>query len=52
MNSVLSLGYGPISASRAYELVKQGLAETYVKNGKTYFRKSSKAFKLGQLFKG
>lgn len=52
MDSVLSLGYGPISASRAYELVKQGLAETYTKNGKTYFRKSSKAFKLGQLFKG
>jgi hypothetical protein len=38
MNSVLSLGFGPISAKRAYELVQQGIAETYTKNGKTYFR--------------
>lgn len=51
MDSVLALGYGPISAERAWELVKEGLAETYVKNGKTYFRKSSKYFKQVQLAK-
>ena len=50
MNSVLSLGYGPISAERALELVKEGLAETYVKDGKTYFRKSSKYLKQKKLF--
>lgn len=51
MQSVLDLGYGPISYERAWELVKEGLAETYVKNGKTYFRKSSKYFKQVQLAK-
>jgi hypothetical protein len=50
MQSVLSLGYGPISAARAYELVQQGLAETYTKNGKTYFRKSAKFLKNQRLF--
>ena len=50
MASVLSLGYGPISAARAWELVKEGLAETYVKDGKTYFRKSSKYLKQKKLF--
>ena len=52
MNSVLSLGYGPISAARAYELVKQGIAETYTKNGKTYFRLTAYARKQNQLFGG
>lgn len=50
MQSVLDLGYGPISDERAWELVKEGLAETYVKNGKTYFRKSSKYLKQEKLF--
>lgn len=50
MKSVLALGYGPISASRAYELVKQGLAETYTKNGKTYFRRTPYANKQRSLF--
>lgn len=50
MKSVLALGYGPISAKRAYELVKEGLAETYVKDGKTYFRKSAAYLKQQGLF--
>lgn len=37
--SLLGLGYGPITAEKAFELVQQGLVETYVKNGKLYFRK-------------
>lgn len=50
MDSVLSLGYGPISAARAYELVKQGIAETYTKNGVTYFRKSASTNKQFGLY--
>ena len=38
MASVLSLGYGPISAATANQLVKQGKATTYTKNGVTYFK--------------
>lgn len=52
MKSVLALGYGPISAKRAYELVQQGIAETYKKNGKTYFRLSASTNKLKRLFNG
>lgn len=50
MQSILSLGYGPISAKKAMQLVEQGLAETYTKNGKTYFRKSASYVKQESLF--
>ena len=39
--SILDLGYGPISASRLNELVASGLVEEYVENGVTLFRKKS-----------
>ena len=51
MSSVLSLGYGPISASRLNELVSQGLVEKYVSNGKTKFRKSAYTNKQNQMYK-
>ena len=49
MNSVLALGYGPISASRLNELVSQGLVEQYVSGGKIKFRKTSYVKKQAQL---
>ncbi len=42
MQSLSALGYGPISPERAYELMQQGLIETYTVNGKTYFRKTAR----------
>lgn len=39
MDSVLALGYGPISETRLAELVKSGVVEMYVEGGKTKFRK-------------
>ncbi len=39
MNNVLSLGYGPISASKLAQLVKEGKVEQYYENGKVKFRK-------------
>lgn len=42
MESILKLGYGPISAAKAYELVKQGKAyETRDKNGNVIFKKEN-----------
>ena len=52
MQSVLALGYGPISASRLNELEKQGLIQSYTSGGKIKFRKSSYAIKQSMLFKG
>lgn len=51
MGSVLALGYGPISASRLSQLVKQGLVEQYQSGGKTKFRKSAYTNKQAALFK-
>ena len=51
MQSVLDLGFGPISAQKAYELVKQGIATTYVKDGETYFRLSPNALKQKMLLR-
>ena len=51
MNSVLALGYGPISASRLNELVSQGLVEQYTSGNKIKFRKSAYTNKQAQLFK-
>ena len=39
--SILELGYGPISAQRLNELVASGAVEEYVKNGVTLFRKKT-----------
>lgn len=41
MDSVLALGYGPISETRLAELVKSGAVEMYVEGGKTKFRKKA-----------
>lgn len=40
MDSVLALGYGPISASRLNQLVKEGKAVKYIEDGKIKFRPS------------
>lgn len=39
MDSVLALGYGPVSASKRSELVDQGVVEQYESDGKIKFRK-------------
>jgi hypothetical protein len=39
MQSVLDLGYGPISSSYLVKLQEQGKVTSYVKNGQTYFNK-------------
>ena len=39
--SILDLGYGPISASRLNELVASGVVEEYSQNGVTLFRKKT-----------
>lgn len=41
LDSITALGYGPISAAKLNELVKQGVVEEYVKNGVTLFRKKA-----------
>lgn len=43
MQSVLALGYGPISAAKLSSLVDQGVIEQYTKNGKIKFRKKNKS---------
>lgn len=44
-NSVMQLGYGPISAERLNELVEAGEVEEYVEGNKIKFRKTQKTFK-------
>lgn len=39
MNSVMALGYGPISASRLNQLIKEGKVVETEKNGKLYYTK-------------
>ena len=46
MQSVLALGYGPISTDKLSTLVANGQVESYVKNGQTYFRKVPKYSQL------
>lgn len=41
MKSLVDCGYAGISAKRAYELVKQGILQTYVSGGKTKFKRSA-----------
>ena len=47
MDSVLALGFGPISANEAFRLEKEGIVESYVKDGKTYFRKVDQVHQPG-----
>ena len=51
MNSVLALGYGPISASRLNELEEQGIIQSYKSGNKIKFKKSAYALKQSMLFK-
>ena len=51
MNSVLALGYGPISASRLSELESKGLIQSYQSGNKIKFKKSAYAIKQSMLFK-
>lgn len=51
MNSVLALGYGPISASRLSELENKGLIQSYKSGNKIKFKKSAYAIKQSMLFK-
>ena len=44
MKSVLALGYGPISASRLDELIRQGIVAEYVQNGKIKYKKVVKKY--------
>lgn len=41
MSNILSLGYGPISATKLAQLVKEGKVEQYTENGKIKFRKKT-----------
>ena len=50
MNSVLALGYGPISEAKLASLVKSGVVEQYTSGGKTKFRKTPYALKQASLF--
>lgn len=50
MNSVLALGYGPISEARLAELVKTGQVEQYTSGGKIKFRKSASTNKAQLLY--
>lgn len=51
MQSVLALGYGPISASRLAELENQGLITSYTSGGKIKFKKSAYTVKQSMLLK-
>lgn len=49
MDSVLALGFGPISASRLNELVANGIVEEYTSGGRVKFRKTAKTLNLERL---
>ena len=51
MNSVLALGYGPISEAKLDELVAKGLVEKYTSGNKIKFRKSAYTNKMSKLFR-
>ena len=50
MDSVLALGYGPISEAKLASLVKSGVVEQYTSGGKIKFRKTAYANKQASLF--
>jgi hypothetical protein len=47
MDSVLALGYGPISAKQLSNLKQQGKIEQYVEDGQYKFKKTSKFVERG-----
>ncbi len=51
MDSVLALGFGPISTETLENLVRQGVVKEYIGNGRYRYRrtKSSEAFPVGKL---
>jgi hypothetical protein len=49
MQSVLALGYGPISEKRLSQLIDRGLVEMYVSGNKTKFRHSASYYKQKSL---
>jgi hypothetical protein len=51
MNSVLALGFGPISASKLNSLVKSGVVVEYESGGKLKYKKSASTLKQSMLFK-
>ncbi len=51
-DSVLALGYGPISAARLAELENQGIIESYTSGGKIKFRKTSWVTKTFNVLTG
>jgi hypothetical protein len=51
MNSVLALGYGPISASKLNQLVQSGQVVQYTSGGKIKFKKSVTTNKYANLYK-
>lgn len=51
MDSVLALGYGPISESTLNQLVSSGQVEEYVSNGTLKFRKSASTNQQFPLYK-
>ncbi len=40
MQSVINLGYGPISASKLDSLVRQGVVKEYIQNGQFHYKKT------------
>lgn len=50
MNSVLALGFGPISESRLDELVQSGIVQEYVSGNKIKFKLSAAGLKQKQLY--
>lgn len=52
MQSVLALGYGPISSSYLAQLQAQGKVTSYVKNGQTYFKTTAGNSTLTSYLRG
>jgi DNA polymerase III alpha subunit (gram-positive type) len=50
MDSVIALGYGPISASRLASLEASGAITKTVKNGQYYYKNTAKTSKLKELY--
>ena len=50
MDSVIALGYGPISASRLAGLEASGAITKTVKNGQYYYKNTAKTSKLKELY--
>ena len=49
MNSVIELGYGPISASYLADLEAKGEIVSYVENGKIKYKKVNSGLKIPTL---